>query len=715
MTGARNRRRLTTALAAMAMLMVTAVAFAAPAAAQDDPQADQLVVKLESTYDVQPTEGQVAVESHITVSNVKGDQRSGSTITSFFWTGHTVWVPDDAQGLSISVDGEPLEWEVFDNLLGVDIIDADFNRNLNFGQTQIVDVTYTLPTYGPDNGRRRINEAFFDLELTICCNFEEIDLTVTIPGAYTVDPPTNLAFEAGRSGSDLQYTYTDNEVTGQFTEVIFADWFGFDESGFDQTTSTTGPVPVALVFPPDDDTWGADTTAFIDRVGDELTTLTGAPWTSAEIELFQAPNRAFGPWGDLDPDDDDSVTVPRDASDEALAATVVRTWLDDGPFDDDRISEGLAIELGSEIVARTGGTATSPSEPNPGGNLDEEGLYWVMGQVADDVGHDELGTLLNLADSDQNPYAAPGQSETVPDAPTDWRRFLDLADRRLESATVVTVFDEYLLSEQESAELARRNETVAAYDAIADRAGGVVPAGIRQAMATWSFDDADALLTTADDVLTERERIVGDDDGRDDDPGLALGDAWADAETSEQLLAVRDGIADRGAELDQSALVRYLVVGAIAVAIAAGAAAAFLVARGRRRPAVVTAGAPPGTWPVPPPADPGWPQPGPSGPIERSTAPGSATIVASPTPGPSSTSPAPGPWTATGPVTPPGSTSDLSAFPPPVTPPEDDPNRSAARTQVAGPPDHPPQGPAVDPARTVAADPPPPPGLSDRS
>ncbi|MEL6983829.1 MAG: hypothetical protein AAFO29_15495, partial [Actinomycetota bacterium] len=209
-----------------ALMIIGALVFAgpAPASAQDDAATDQRVVRLVGEYFVDANTGVVDVTEEITVSNVRGSTRSGNTITSYFWTGHTIWVPTDAVDLSISVDGEELEWEVADTISGIDIISADYRRNLNFGQTRVIDVTYTMPTYAPGLGVRRINQALFDFELIICCGFEEVDLTVIVPAGFDVTPSNALRFESTPGQTVQSFNFSDNEVTGQFTELLITSW-----------------------------------------------------------------------------------------------------------------------------------------------------------------------------------------------------------------------------------------------------------------------------------------------------------------------------------------------------------------------------------------------------------------------------------------------------------------------------------------------------------
>jgi len=554
------------------------------AGAQDDAATDQRVVRLVGDYDVKPDLGRIDVVEEITVSNVRGSTRSGNTVTSYFWTGHTVWAPTDAENLSISVEGNELEWEVAETISGIDIISADYRRNLNFGQTRVIDVTYTLPTYAPDIGGRRINEAFFDFELVTCCGFEEVDLTVSIPADFAVTPSNSLRFSPSTAGGQQVYTFSDNEVTGQFTELIFTDWSGFNEAGMERSTATVdgSGASVDLIYPPDDQAWADETSADLAELGTALEELIGAPFPQDGLVFRQGSNDAFDQWGVGGPFDE-TLILPRDYDERGLATTLAHAWLADGPFTDGVVRDGLAYEFASEAIVRTGGRPGNPTEPGGGAALSPEGRQWVMRQVSDEIGYDGLGELVAMAAAGETAYLGSGDPEAEPENVAtiggDWRRFVDLAEQRLGSERAVPVFTEHVVGAVGVGQLEDRADLLDRIERLDRDAGGVIPVGIRTAMTNWEFEEAEALVSSADDVIDERDRVIGDDAERAADDQLALGEEWASAESAGDLEQVRSAILDRESALDRQGLIRIVLIGLGVLVLLVAVVAAVLLRR----------------------------------------------------------------------------------------------------------------------------------------
>jgi hypothetical protein len=575
----------TRVLGVLVALAVGLIALAVtPAEAQVDPANNQQVVRLVGSYEIQPERGRVVVTEEISVSNVKGNQQSGNTITSFFWTGHVLWVPADAEDLSIAVEGRELEWEVADTVSGIDIIDASFFRNLNLGQTQVIDVTYSLPTYPPGDGERRINSALFDVELVICCNFESIDLTVLVPDEFEVDRRIGLPFQIGRAGANTAYTFADDEVGGDYTELLFTRWAGFNEAGLDSKAFTLGSVEAAVVHPPDDAAWADELVAVAGPLASQLEELVGSPLPVEDLTLRQGANPDFGTLG-VDGPFDEPVPIPRSYGSRALAVTLANAWLSDGPFTDERVSRGLAIALADGAV-EAADVAPLGLASRPPGAADAE-LVEVFDEIRDEIGMDGLGRLVTMAQAGELAYAGPGDPATTSSFPGDWRGLVDLLEFRLDAPDSAALVADRLLTADEVEQFERRNEAVERYEAIEGRADSV-PLGIRQALSVWDFDRADELIDAAEVVLDDRERILEERPNSVDDEELALASAWTEAETTDDVAAVGQTITDRERSLERADLLRTLGIGGGMLLVLLAGLGAFLYRR--RSKADVTGG-----------------------------------------------------------------------------------------------------------------------------
>lgn len=556
--------------------------FATPAAAQDnEAETDQRIVSLDATYEIDAAAGKVNVNESITVANVKGSTRGRSTITRYFWTGQTAWVPSDAENLSITSNGDDLDYTVEETVrdVGIDILAVNYPSNLNYGQTRVVDISYSLPSYQPDDkdGRRRINAAYIDVAIIVCCNFENVELLVSTPASFDLVPPSNLNFTESTSEAGQQrFQLSENEETGKFTDLIFMDWVGVDEGGLERSKIEAYPA-IEIVAPPDDAMWNEDTATLVSDLVSGLEKLTGQQTPIQSASLQQSAASEMGDWGDKGPLTD--YKIPRDYNQTALAATLARQWVGPGPFTSDQINTGLAIDLGAEALRMSGGRPENPGNPPTVISFKDSQAFWFMRQISNEIGHDALGATIGMAKNNETAYLGPGEPEQVATLENDWRRFLDLVQHRSGAKGAPDLFEQYFLSNSQIVELQTRNDALVQYEEIESRAGSV-PLGIRTAMTNWDFDQATTLMNEASTVLDESDLVVAKAKEKGDDSSAPLGTEWETAKTVDDFNAARDVVADRDAELSGGFLRNLVLVGVGLIALA-GLAVAIVFFAGK--------------------------------------------------------------------------------------------------------------------------------------
>ena len=373
-----------------------------------------------------------------------------------------------------------------------------------------------------------------------------------------------------------------------------------------------------------------------------------------------------------------------------MAITVAKAWLREGPFDDIDIERGLAADLGTEALRRANGTETTPAEPSGEGLTDlvnDERAFWVVRQLSDELGYDGIRALLQMAANGETAYVGEGEPEQTVTIPTDWRRFVDLAEQRLGSEIVADLAAEHLVDDAEAATLATRNDAVGDYESLVQRADGVAPIGIRNHLTNWEFAEAEPLLTRASDVLDERDRVVELAESKGEEPALPLGELWANAAAVEDFDAVEALILQRESDLNSNSLVRNLLIGLGVLLLVAVGVAVFLFSRRNKKatPATIGAADPSlGGFPAPPPGfgPPTGPPPQPAGGPASST--GAVDLSTLPSPPQTTIDVANLPPPGSGPAAP-TTPADLASFPAPGSAPSSLPD--APRGDQPG--DHP--------------------------
>lgn len=500
--------------------LVAVFGLSSPAAAQDDegPDAefDSRVVALTARYQIEPDQQRVVVNETITIRNVRGSTRSGNIRTDYFWTGHTVWAAFDAENLTVSSNGAELTFEQFDEVDDlVKIYSVDFPTNLNFGQTRVLEVSYELPSYQEEDGPRRINGAFFNLELVTCCNFEEITIEVTAPTSFSIDPPRDVDFTKSLNGSTQLWSYYDSELSGDFTDFVIADWFGTDFDGFEETTIALGGATATTFGYPDDAAWNREVPELVSGVATSMQRLTnGNRWRQPDPTFVQASDDAddllaeFGvpDWDTGDPTVSVATTVPH----WAVALSVARPYVADSNFAIDWMTESTVRDMASrsldEVLAQGG---PEPSEPSGRVTSARDGGFWFLRQITDDIGYEGLLELERLASTSETAFvgdAAPEQSVTIAN---DWRRLLDLGERRLDMADLASLLESSVLRDDEVRELRERTATIDRFDELRARVAiDEGPIGMRDGLTNWQFGAVNDMIDAADRALDEAEDIA---------------------------------------------------------------------------------------------------------------------------------------------------------------------------------------------------------------
>lgn len=556
-------------IAAVSLTGLLLILGGGPAVAQDDEnirESDGYVEILDVTYEVLPDEDRVAATRLYTIRNLRPNQyQADGSYTYWIIRAYPIVIERDVTDLVITSNGGPLTFveneeseENGDDAYAV--YDVTLPYDLVYPNSQTLRVEYSLPSYGTAGSEdsRRINTAFFQVDLVTCCNFEEITSRVVMPQEFKTAGPQDPNERPGTAGPNEYteelvdgqriFTFTDSETTGDYTDLLVESWTGENNDGYARTEIDLGDAAITVVSAPDDQVWNDRVSDAVREISAELEALTGAPWPvdrnvffrQAQTLLYDERMDAIGWHGPLN----GRVDVPDNFTDKHIAYTLARGWFGDVPFTDRWIKEGYTLEFASQAYENSGRGSWDAREPQGSQSLTAwvpiiqsyTRAHYVIGELADEIGTEGLLELFTLAETDETAFVG-GDAPESTDAPEDWRRFLDLAEQRLGAASFEPVMSEYVVASVQEDMIADRNGAIAAVTDLfgPDWTGAdgavAVPVGIRTALSEWDITTVGELTDSSTDLL---------------DHQAALMDRATDMQLAPDLSFVQSGISDVG-------------------------------------------------------------------------------------------------------------------------------------------------------------------------
>lgn len=506
------------------MTTVAVVLFlAVPAHAQD------LDWDSDAVYSIDAVDGLLHLDAELVLTNLRPNTRSGSTITQYFYEGIEIHVPEGAINLSITTDGQPLEYEFLTkdegDFEGFQLVSIDFVRNLFFQQSTSVRVEYDLAGDPPRGDTAfRVNPAYVFFPAFAWGDPSGTSMSIVLPSEFEVEI-FGAGFEAVTENGHTTFTITEFDDP-EIGSVLVQAW---NPPALTSTKAVLETHDVEIRAWPDDPFWEEEVVSAVQKGLPVLANLVGLEWDpSTKLVIVESQDVSLAGFGGWYLGNQDRIEIGEWVDPALVLHELSHYWFDGSLFEERWIAEGLAETFSVAAADRAGLTVppdsrppTTHSRPAWAFDLNEwltpdfedpiddqmeeygyEASAWVMQQLVDEIGIETIAAVLSAAENDRIAYIGDPAPENVPPV-DDWRRFLDLLEEVGGSTTAPEIFAEYVTSE----DLSERAEAREAYQDLIS-SGWDAPFYVRTSLGSWDFNTALTRMTEAAAILETRDRIV---------------------------------------------------------------------------------------------------------------------------------------------------------------------------------------------------------------
>ena len=518
-------RRLSAATVAVilaAVLEVGLVPALAPApvlAARPD-----LTLVGDATYDVLPEEARVAVDVRLTATNHLRD----TVARRFFFRTGFLTVPPGASAFAISGGSGTPKVSVRTKAATYTTLRIDFGANLAAGRSTTLHLTFDLRDVGgvPDRPLR-ISPSLVTFSAWAFA-------TPDTPGAaVAVRLPTGYSVTVGRgplSGPEPDATGRERWTSGTLAKPLefIADVAADRPADYVETSRTVElterPATILLRAWPDDPAWRDRIGTLVDEALPILERDIGLAWPiDGSLAVHEALVRGTGGYAGLFDPAERRIEIAYAAPDIVVLHELAHAWFNGRLVADRWVAEAFASYYADRVATELGldtelplPAVIDPSDPaaiplNEWGASGTEDLATeayayaasaeLASAIAERAGPNALQEVWAAASAGR---AGDGGDVT---GPPDWRGLLDLVEAS-SAQDFGDLWSEWVARPADAALLAARAE---ARDHVAStvRAAGdwQLPPSIVDAMRAWRFDEAEARLSAADDVLVQRDAL----------------------------------------------------------------------------------------------------------------------------------------------------------------------------------------------------------------
>ena len=495
----------------------------APAAA-----ADSLKLAVTTTYRVDAAKGAVHVTMDVTSTNLKP-----STATRFYYY--------DSLSFGVQPEARSVQATSGDRRLTVTTKAHDRFRDvvvrtprLLYHQTQTTHITFDLPGGKPRSASPvRVGRAYAAFTVWAWGDPGLADVRIVLPPRFSGDVralPADTRDQLTSTSKDGRLTYAADDIADP--ESWYATVDIADHDALTDVSLDLGGEDVVIHAWPEDREWLDRVSSVVEASVPDLETAIGLPWpVDRELGISEVSSTQIEGYAGLYDSATDEIQISEDLDEQIIVHETAHAWFNGGLFAQRWISEGLADEYASRVIAAEGRTVAGPDTVSshdkaafrlndwpPPSRVDAttrasetygyDASWTVIRSIVDDVGEAKMHDVFAAAAAGTVAYVGSGPAETSAPAVADWRRFLDLVEDVGGSTKAAGLIETWAVTGVQRPQLAARATARQRYDALVAAGSGWLPGiVVREPMSEWQFDTAKVAMTAAETVLADRDRL----------------------------------------------------------------------------------------------------------------------------------------------------------------------------------------------------------------
>lgn len=487
----------------------------------------------------------VRVEATYVMTNTTPDRDLGGGRTEFaFFTGIDVPIQTGVADLSVQVDGSDVSYAVVGQD-GLSVVEVTYASDLRYQQTATTVLRYSIVGDPPrtEGSFVRVNPAYVSFPVITRADEGSADVRIEVPEGWLTE----------YVGHDLTDTVVDGVRVLEATAIADPSnfWVAFtarNDDGLDSSPLDVGGEQFEIRSWPGDAEWALFVARQVTDGLPVLERLIGSDWPRTnETDVVEASTPYLRGYAGFFNAASDLIEIGEQLDSRTMFHELAHGWFNSSHLVQRWLSEGLAEDIATRAVAEVGDTMP-PSDSEwavqafqlndwgePGsadGQLEAYGYatsFALIRDVFDEIGEGRRLAFLSAVLSGQRAYRSEGDSAATTGR-VDWRAFLDLAEQIGGSTIIEQRYRDVVVTEAQRTDLDDRAAALDLYDALTDRGTPwTPPAGVRAAMASWSFDPAVTLIDDAQVALDGRDALTDILAALDLTPAAGLEDRYEQA------------------------------------------------------------------------------------------------------------------------------------------------------------------------------------------